>query len=71
MKSLTKRGHKAIWTESQFTLRTGHAPEQDDMERTNCKQPGAIGHVNCGICHQHNMPVFMCRQGCFINSCLR
>lgn len=52
------------WTEQDFINATGHEPEQDDLERCNCEHKNEIDHQSCGICEEHNMPVFMCHE-CF------
>lgn len=35
-------------TREKFIEATGREPEQDDLERVNCKQAGEIGHLCCG-----------------------
>jgi hypothetical protein len=50
-----------IWTEKDFLDNTGQAPEQDDLDRANCKDAGKPGHWMCGIC-VHKKPVFMCSE---------
>lgn len=42
-----------------FKAATGHAPEQDDLERSNCKEAGTIGHYHCGWSSFLNRPMFM------------
>jgi hypothetical protein len=42
-----------------FKEATGHDPIQDDLERSNCKEAGELGHGSCGWNHQRDMPVFM------------
>lgn len=49
-----------VITEEQFTLATGSAPRDDDMERANCPDAGKIGHWSCGWNHKRNLPRFMC-----------
>lgn len=50
------------WTAEDFKKATGHEAVQDDLERCNCKQAGkSIGHSSCGVCKEHNIPVFMCK----------
>lgn len=49
-------------TEEEFKKRFGRAPEQDDLHRVNCEQPGTLGHFMCGVCPEHQKPRFMC--GC-------
>lgn len=51
-------------TEEQFKLATGRAPEQDDLERSNCPDAGQPRHHQCGWCEEHNKPRFVC--GCLI-----
>lgn len=56
------------WTEDEFIRFTGRKPEQDDLDRCNCKLGGQkISHINCGICI-HMLPIFMC-DICFPWSC--
>jgi hypothetical protein len=52
------------WTEQQFKERTGDAPEDDDLERTNCSLAGTPGHWSCGVCAEHNLPIHKC-EPCF------
>ena len=40
----------------QFISATGREPEQDDLERVNCKQAGDVGHWCCGWNVEHNRP---------------
>lgn len=47
-------------TRELFTKVVGVAPEQDDLERCNCKQVGELGHTLCGWCDVCNKPRFMC-----------
>jgi hypothetical protein len=49
-------------TEKEFTEIVGTPPEQDDLDRVNCKLVGNIGHHDCGWCEKHDKPRFMC--GC-------
>ena len=54
------------WTEADFVKATGRNPENDDLDRANCKEAGNPSHKSCGVC-EHGLPVFMCTP-CFINS---
>jgi len=45
-----------------YMIRFGCAPIQYDLDRVNCEKLGP-GHRQCGVCHDHNKPRFMC--GCF------
>lgn len=45
-------------TRKKFMQATGRKPEQDDLERCNCKQAGAPGHFFCGWDATLNKPVF-------------
>ena len=49
-----------IMNTQEFELLTGRKPEQDDLERTNCKEAGFIGHHYCGLCAECGQPSFMC-----------
>lgn len=49
-------------TAKKFKEATGRAPENDDLERCNCKGAGQISHLGCGWCDEHNSPRFDC--GC-------
>lgn len=51
---------KTAMTAEQFEQATGRKPEQDDLERVNCKSAGKIGHSGCGWCSEHNSPRFEC-----------
>ena len=42
-----------------FEAAVGYKPEQDDLERCNCKQAGEIGHWCCGWNQEHNKPQYM------------
>lgn len=42
-----------------FKRATGLEPEQDDLERSNCKEAGTIGHYHCGWSSFLNRPMFM------------
>ena len=46
-------------TRRHYVAATGVEPIQDDLERSNCKQAGEIGHMCCGWDHAHNKPRFM------------
>jgi hypothetical protein len=45
-------------TVEMFLAATGYAPENDDLERSNCRMAGAIGHFHCGWCEEENLPIF-------------
>lgn len=47
-------------TAEWFRERTGFDPQDDDLERCNCKHAGAIGHLFCGWNDALNKPQFMC-----------
>lgn len=49
-------------TKEYFVEKTGREPEQDDLERCNCKEAGKIGHLCCGWCDVHQIPVFECME---------
>lgn len=35
----------------EYKAATGREPEQDDLERANCKKHGVVwGHACCGVC---------------------
>lgn len=40
----------------------GRVPEQDDLHRVNCSMAGSVGHMQCGVCVEHDQPRFIC--GC-------
>jgi hypothetical protein len=46
----------------EFKKMTGNDPVEDDLGRCNCKDVGRLGHLQCGICEEHNKPRFVC--GC-------
>lgn len=37
-------------------------PQDDDLDRANCKNVGTMGHRFCGICPEHKQARFEC--GC-------
>jgi hypothetical protein len=43
----------------QYEAAVGHAPEQDDLDRSNCDKAGQIGHSQCGWDHKRNLPEFI------------
>lgn len=45
-----------------FEQKIGRAPEQDELDRVNCKRAGDTGHWLCGWCDEHDKPHFQC--GC-------
>lgn len=42
-----------------FHAATGDSPKDDDLERSNCKRAGCIGHYHCGWSSFLNRPMFM------------
>jgi hypothetical protein len=48
-----------VITAKAFKTATGHAPENDDLERCNCPQAGEPGHMHCGWDAAANLPWFM------------
>lgn len=42
----------------RFVEATGREPEQDDLERCNCPDAGAIGHLCCGWDNAADKPQF-------------
>lgn len=53
-------------TYDEFKERFGREPENDDLDRVNCKHVGTLGHWFCGVCETHNLPRFEC--GCMIDN---
>jgi len=49
-------------TKKLFKEYTGREPENDDLERCNCKKAGLLGHQQCGWCKVRNIPVYECYQ---------
>ena len=47
-------------TAEEFRQMTGRKPEQDDLERANCAHAGELGHLSCGICPDHQRPMWEC-----------
>jgi len=45
-------------TRRKFITATGREPEQDDLERCNCPNAGAIGHFCCGWDYKYDLPIF-------------
>lgn len=46
-------------TAEHFEARTGQAPVQDDLERSNCSRAGMFGHSQCGWDPEFDLPVFI------------
>lgn len=46
-------------TAEDFKTATGREPIQDDLERCNCPEAGAIGHFVCGWDDARGMPNFI------------
>jgi hypothetical protein len=46
-------------TATYFQIATGHKPENDDLERSNCPDQGKPGHWHCGWNWKENLPCFM------------
>ena len=42
----------------KFIEATGREPQDDDLERVNCKQAGEIGHMCCGWDDVDDKPEF-------------
>ena len=34
----------------EYKTLVGHKPENDDLDRTNCKEARQLGHFSCSIC---------------------
>ena len=51
--------------EYNFFIILGRWPAADDLDRVNCDEAGEIGHLCCGWCALHNVPIFEC--GCIPN----
>ena len=50
-------------TSEQFIVTMGRVPEQDDMQRANCRFAGKTGHKQCGWCDDCDRPKFSCECG--------
>ena len=46
-------------TTEHFERSTGHAPQDDDMERANCPHAGEATHTMCGWDYLRDMPKFI------------
>ncbi len=46
-------------TVEHFYEAVGRLPENDDLERSNCKKAGLAGHHSCGWNWEKNLPNFM------------
>jgi hypothetical protein len=46
-----------------FFQATGRLPQDDDLQRCNCKKAGEPMHLSCGWCDKHGVPIFEC--GCW------
>ncbi len=49
-------------TADEYEQLAGRPPDLDDLERANCALVGMPGHLQCGICHEHQKPRPLC--GC-------
>jgi len=47
---------KSKMSKKIFIERTGEAPEEDQLERVNCRKAGEVGHFMCGVC-EHDYPM--------------
>jgi hypothetical protein len=45
---------------AEFRRRTGHEPQQDELERANCPKAGQDMHWLCGLCAHCGRPRFLC-----------
>lgn len=56
-----------IWLQHDETFFrfVGRWPAFDDAERMFCTEVGKIGHNQCGFCHEHAKPRFLC--GCIFH----
>lgn len=50
-------------TAEEFKTATGMEPEDDDLERVNCRDAGQSGHGMCGWNAVANLPRFMAPLG--------
>lgn len=57
-----QHGQERTISPGYFYLAVGREPKDDDMDRSNCKEAGAIAHTQCGWCLGHDKPRFIC--GC-------
>jgi hypothetical protein len=48
----------ARWSAEDYRRKVGSGSEQDDLDRVNCSEAGAVGHVQCGRC-PHDWPRFL------------
>ena len=48
----------ARWSAEDYRRKVGSGAEQDDLDRVNCSEVGAVGHVQCGRC-PHDWPRFL------------
>jgi hypothetical protein len=55
---MTDKDTITVMNTKEFMLTTGRLPENDDLERVNCDKAGSDGHIMCGTCKAHNMPVW-------------
>lgn len=46
-------------TREMFVNALGFEPEQDDLDRCNCKMAGELGHFFCGWDGNRNKPNFI------------
>lgn len=51
---------KPDMTAEEYEQKTGFPPQNDDLDRVNCKTVGEVGHWQCGWCKTHDLPRFSC-----------
>ena len=47
-----------VITRERFLAATGRAPQDDDLERSNCPWAGHLGHTTCGWNAEQDKPQF-------------
>jgi len=52
-----------MYSREDFYQMVGKYPEYDDLDRLNCDKAGTPGHMCCGYCKIHEVPMFIC--GCY------
>jgi hypothetical protein len=52
-------GDTEVITAEYYEKATGHPPKDDDLERSNCKHAGMMGHHHCGWDYVCNLPEFI------------
>jgi hypothetical protein len=48
-----------VISQARFISAVGYDPENDDLDRSNCRHAGALGHLCCGWNDEQDKPQFL------------